>query len=277
LLLRPHFEGTLAINDMAQRYLISPGGVVDELLAGTIDSSRTLTVNGLQNHSFIDAMLPRVLRERGVDDTSVLPDYPYRDDALLYWQAIYRWVTAYLGLYYQSDADVHQDRELSAWCAELLDQDGGRVRGLGQNGSIDTRADLIDAVAHILFTSSVQHAAVNFPQYDLMSYVPNMPLACFAPAPQTKTGADSRDYLALLPPMDHAGLQLSVGYLLGSVHYTVLGHYPLNHFPDPRVAILLSAFQDELATIDDTIEQRNQKRRPYLFLAAPGIPQSINI
>ncbi len=40
LLLRPHFEGTLAINDMAQRHLISPGGGVDELLVGTIASSR---------------------------------------------------------------------------------------------------------------------------------------------------------------------------------------------------------------------------------------------
>ena len=60
-----------AISD--ESHLISPGGVVDELLAGTITSSRTLTVNGLQNHSFIDGMLPRALRERGVDDPKPRP------------------------------------------------------------------------------------------------------------------------------------------------------------------------------------------------------------
>src|SRR5262249_16686835 len=146
-------------------------------------SSRGLAVTGLQNYAFNDGMLLQVLHERGVDDANALPNYPYRDDSLLYREAIHRWVKAYLELYYQSDADVQQDAELTAWCTELLAQDGGRVRGLGQNGAIGTRDCLADAVTHILFTSSVQHAAVNFPQYDLMSYVPNMPLACYAPAP----------------------------------------------------------------------------------------------
>lgn len=109
LLLRPHFEGTLAINDMAQRHLISSGGIVDELLGGAIQSSRTLTVRGLENHDFNDGMLPRTFQAHGVEDTSLLPSYPYRDDALLYWQAIRRWVAAYLALYYPSDADVQQD------------------------------------------------------------------------------------------------------------------------------------------------------------------------
>ncbi|HEY7308990.1 MAG TPA: lipoxygenase family protein [Gemmataceae bacterium] len=277
LLLGPHFEGTLAINDMAQRHLINAGGIVDELLAGTIDSSRGLTVKGLQNYAFNDGMLLQTLRDRGVEDANALPNYPYRDDSLLYREAIRRWVTAYLELYYQSDADVQQDAELTAWCKELLAQDGGRVSGLGQNGAIGTRDYLADVVTHILFTSSVQHAAVNFPQYDLMSYVPNMPLACFAPAPQAKAGVTLQDYLNVLPPMDHAGLQLSVGYLLGSVHYTVLGHYAFGHFDDPRVAAPLSAFQNDLAAIDNTIRQRNQNRRPYSFLIASGIPQSINI
>lgn len=277
LLLRPHFEGTLAINDMARRHLINPGGAVDELLGGTIQSSRTLTVNSLANYDFNDGMLPATFQNRGVQDANLLPNYPYRDDSLLYWRAIRRWVTAYLALYYQSDADVQQDRELTGWFSELIAQNGGRVRGLGQNGVLGTLDSLTDAVTLILFTSSVQHAAVNFPQYDLMSYVPNMPLACFAEAPKVKSGATLQDYLAMLPPLDHAGLQLSIGYLLGSVHYIALGHYPFGHFQDPRVTTLLDAFQTELDSIGTTIQQRNQQRRPYLFLVPSGIPQSINI
>lgn len=151
------------------------------------------------------------------------------------------------------------------------------MRGLGQNGTIGTRDSLTDAVTLIVFTSSVQHAAVNFPQYDLMSYVPNMPLACFTAAPKAKSGATVQDYLDMLPPRDHAGLQLSIGYLLGSVHYTVLGDYAFDHFQDPRVMEPLTAFQKELADIDATIQERNQQRRPYVFLVPSGIPQSINI
>lgn len=40
ILPRPHFEGTLAINDAAWKHLVSDGGVVDRLLAGTIEASR---------------------------------------------------------------------------------------------------------------------------------------------------------------------------------------------------------------------------------------------
>jgi arachidonate 15-lipoxygenase len=159
----------------------------------------------------------------------------------------------------------------------LVSQDGGRVPGLGDNGSFGSLNHLIDAVTLIVYTASVQHAAVNFPQYDLMSYVPNMPLACFAPAPTKKTGATLQDVLAMLPPHRPTGLQLSLGYLLGTVHYSRLGDYGWHHFGDKQVNAPLSAFQKQLEVIGKTIDKRNAARRPYEFLVPSGIPQSINI
>jgi hypothetical protein len=38
-----------------------------------------------------------------------------------------------------------------------------------------------------------------------------------------------------------------------------------------------SDFRNELASIEEPIRQRNQQRRPYVFLVPSGIPQSINI
>jgi arachidonate 15-lipoxygenase len=118
---------------------------------------------------------------------------------------------------------------------------------------------------------------VNFPQFDLMSYVPNMPLAGYRPAPTSKAPATEADYLAMLPPLDMAELQLDLGYLLGSLHYTQLGQYPPDRFRDPRVEPLLKGFQKRLGEIDRTITERNRTRRTYSTLNASGIPQSINV
>jgi arachidonate 15-lipoxygenase len=129
----------------------------------------------------------------------------------------------------------------------------------------------------VVFTCSVQHAAVNFPQYDVMSYAPRMPFAAYAPPPTTKTGATEADYLALLPPLNIAEQQMEIGYLLGSVRYTTLGRYGPRAFRDPRVAEPLAVFQTRLAEIGTKIEERNSERRPYTVLAASGVPQSINV
>ncbi len=277
VLLRPHFEGTLAINNMAKGYLVDDRGPVDELLGGTIDSTRHLTVKGVQSYPFDEVMLPATFQARGVDDPHLLANYPYRDDALLFWDAIRRWVADYLALYYRSDADVQEDPELAAWFAELVSVDGGRVPGIGKRGATCTREYLIDAATLIVYTASVQHAAVNFPQYDLMSYVPNMPLACYAPAPTEKGVSTQADYLAMLPPLHHANLQMGLGALLGSIRYTTLGEYGEGRFRDPRVAEPLRRFRDEIQAIGAKIDERNHHRRPYEFLVPAGIPQSINI
>jgi arachidonate 15-lipoxygenase len=276
LLLIPHFEGTLAINEAAWRHLISDRGAVSRLLGGTIDESRGLSAAGVQSHNFRESILPRTLRARGVDDDSWLANYPYRDDALLYWDAIAHWVLDYLALYYPSDEEVGRDVELLAWIDEIGAEDGGRIKGFEQAPS-PTIAGLAEALTMIIYTCSVQHAAVNFPQYSLMSYTPRMPLAGYAPAPSKKKGATQEDLLAILPPLDVAELQMELGYLLGTVHYTTLGHYRADQFADPRVAVPLARFQVKLDEIGKVVEERNKTRTPYQFLARSGIPQSINI
>jgi len=276
LLLAPHFEGTLSINDAAWKYLIANNGVVDKLLAGSIRATRELAAAAVQAR-FEEAQLPKALAARGVDDADCLPCYPYRDDAILYWNAIQKWVVEYLATYYAGDADVQGDDELQAWFAELHSSDGGRINGLGRSPTIATRADLAATLTTIIYTCSVQHAAVNFPQFDLMSYVPNMPLAGYSPAPTAKKGGTDADYRAMLPPLDMAELQLNLAFLLGGIHYTTLGAYRPNHFDDPRVLGPLGRFQAAIQDIGAAIHERNLARRPYGFLSPAGIPQSINI
>lgn len=277
VLLAPHFEGTLYINDSAQRVLLAPKGGVDLVMSTRIDISRGLAGTVMQSWNLDDALPPVALRRRGVDDASALPDYPYRDDALLVWDAVRAWVSDYVRLYYTSDADLLADPELVAWAAELRADDGGRLRSFARSGRVESLEYLIDVLALVIFTAGPQHAAVNFPQAELMCFAPAMPLAAYRPPPTSREGVSMADYLDLLPPLDMAHLQRDLGVMLGSLRHTKLGEYESGHFQDPRVGAPLAAFQARLAEVERTIAERNRTRPPYEYLMPSLIPQSINI
>ena len=118
---------------------------------------------------FYKQMPPTEFASRGVSDPNVLPEYPYRDDALLIWQALLDWATNYVGVYYLSDADVTGDTELAAWTTEIASS--GKILGFKP---ITSRGQLAQVVAMIMFTASAQHAAVNFPQSQFMIYQPEI-------------------------------------------------------------------------------------------------------
>ena len=269
----PHFEGTLSINNAAAEKLVAPGGPVELLTSSPIKQTLQAVVSGVESYLFDEQFLPKALAQRDVADSDTLPNYPYRDDALLYWNAIHQWVTEYVGTYYKTKSDVAGDPELQRWATEVVSGEGGRIRGMS---AINSREYLAEVLTMVIYTASVQHAAVNFPQWDYMSYVPKMPLAGYAPAPTSTAEATEEDYLKYLPPTDIARLQMEVGYMLGTVHYTQLGQYDPDHF-EPEVAASLKTFQASIQDIGQQIQAGNQKRRPYHILAPAGIPQSINI
>ncbi|WP_437963415.1 lipoxygenase family protein [Sorangium sp. So ce260] len=281
VLLTPHLQGTLAINNAAEADLIAPGGPVDNLLAGTIASSTRLAVDSVLSYSVNQQFLPVALARRGVDDPVALPSYPYRDDALLLWGAIHTWVSRYLAIYYTSDADVQGDYELQGWITELSSPSACALKDIGEDGAIRTAAYLSDLLTHVIFTASAQHAAVNFPQGFLMSFTPALPLAAYAPAPSVTTGLPPSEIFQHLPPLQQALLQLNVMMLLGGVYYSRLGDYDRNipgrYFTDARVREPLEAFQRALMETETIIGNRNLQRVPYVVLLPSEIPQSINI
>ncbi|MBS0482786.1 MAG: arachidonate 15-lipoxygenase [Proteobacteria bacterium] len=281
-LLVPHFEGTLFINYEAATSLIVPGGPIDRIFGGTIASSQKMAADARLGFDFTLRMPPNDFKARGVDDAGKLPDYPYRDDALLVWQAIREWVQGYVGLYYCDDTAVIGDTELAAWAADIVGE--GRVKGFGP---IQTRHQLVDACAMVLFTASAQHAAVNFPQAAIMEFAPAVTGALWQDVPQQREGHDRKDWLDHMPPSALALKQLEVLYLLGSLQYRPLGTYLSRDFPypawftDPQVTGSegpLVRFQAALAKVEERIVARNAERRvAYPFLLPSAVPTSINI
>ena len=281
-LLVPHFEGLLFINNQAATSLIAANGPIDHIFGGTITSSQLTASAARLSFDFYAKMLPNDLAARGVADAAQLPDYPYRDDALLVWQSIHDWATQYVDIYYADDAAVTGDTELATWTASLMAE--GAIKGFK---AITTRDQLALVCTMVMFTASAQHAAVNVPQKAIMAFAPAITGAGWSPAPTVQTGHNRQEWLGSMPPLTLALEQLDVLFLLGSVYYRPLGTYLSNDFPypawfrDPAIIgadCALPRFQAALHEVETRILARNAERRsPYTFLQPSLIPTSINI
>lgn len=288
-LLIPHFRFTININDSALHSLIAPGGVVATNVGPAIESTLEMVRLAHEAWRWDDNHPERVFKLRGLDR---LPDFAFRDDALLLWPAIHKFVAGYLRTYYRSEADLRDDSELQAWIHELTAPQFCGFKGLGGlTATGDPRAPmriesldyLIDMVALILYIAGPQHSAVNYAQYPMMSYMPVVAGTIYSPPPTRSTVINTREDLKpWFPPLDVGLYTFSFEYLLSGVQFDRFGHYEANprmpYFQDERVQGGVAEFQDALALAEIEIRRRNRERPiPYPYLLPSHIPNSISI
>jgi arachidonate 15-lipoxygenase len=280
-LLNPHFEGTAAINIGARTSLIRPERSVDRLIGSKIEMNYPYLKKARLNHSFRDNMPKVRFHKLKTDDSSLLPSYPYREDAIQIWDAIHDWVSAYVKLWYGNEAAVKSDSELQNWANEIHER--GQVKDFcgGRGQGIQGASELIDLLTMIIFTAGPQHAAVNFAQGREMLFVPANPLAGYAPEPKG-TGHTLQDLLDILPPLDVAVQTWGILTLLAGVNTTRLGDYRGAFAEHKGATEANDAFTQRLKSVEATITQANQQRRAiwgldYVHLLPSRIPASINI
>jgi arachidonate 15-lipoxygenase len=276
VLLAPHFETTLAVNQVARKSVVNPGGVQDRLLAPTIEAQTTI-LNRSVGTLDLASLDPTVdYARRGVDDAGALPAYPFRDDALPIWTALRRFVESYVRLYYASDADVTGDAELAAFVHEVGAESGGRLPAMVAGVAVETIGDVVDLISRIVFRATAYHATINNSNYDWAAYVPSMPTAGGAALPPRGTASDA-DLSAMLPPSEIGWETITATYQVANLHINWLGKYDAGHFVDARVAPLVKQFQADLDTIEADTTARNADRPlPYTFLLPSRITASIN-
>ncbi|MFM7406754.1 MAG: lipoxygenase family protein [Cuspidothrix sp.] len=284
-LLSPHFKFLIAINNRGNSILLAEGGAIDNLIALTLETSIKLMSRAYREKSFWYYSLLNDIELRGVEP-KFLPDFPYRDDALLLWEAIAKYVSRFLQRYYPDDKAVQQDTYLQAWAEELgaplntrpksdfpqvpawlpkeLVAESGilpselpaypRVPGFTKIGSLQ---QLIDIATITIFTCGPQHAALNFSQFDYMTYVPNAPLSNYS-YPDTPTNLEE-----LLPPTDQDLAQMELTTALTGINWGRLGSSDLiqfHHKTDSealrRNRQILTQFQNDLSLIENTIKGR---------------------
>ncbi|CAM9249501.1 unnamed protein product [Ascophyllum nodosum] len=306
-LLKPHLEGTAMINWGAQNLLIVEGGPVDNLQANDIKDSWTLVLAETVKRISKDFSPIADFEERQVTVKDFPGRYPYRDFGTQYWEAIYTWVKEYLDarllIYYTNDKDIEEDYELKGFVEEMTGiaqmmwlnefYTSNDKKGIITKARLSSAGQPEDVIASIIYSASVLHAAVNFPQSPTMSFVPSCPGSMFAPIPSEKKERTFKDYLAHLPPLEVAKEHVTVLTLLGSIFYTKLGDYEPTAFDDDRVRAPLAKFQAAIEEIDDNITNANAeivagwrkrgknkkqaKNFGYYTLLPDSIPQSINI
>lgn len=289
VLLKPHFRFTISINSSALHSLIIPGGVVATNVGPKIEDTWELVRQAHLAWQFDDNNPETVFDIRGVAD---IPSFPFRDDTKLLWDALSKWVSDYINVYYPTQEDMLQDNELQAWINELVSPNYAKVTGmtgLKETGDpkkpfiIDDRDYLIKVIAQIIYIAGPQHASVNYAQYPLMSYMPSVAGTIYQPAPGKDTQLNSEDdCLAWYPPLDVSLYTFLFEYLLSGVQYDTFGHYSedpkIPYFKDRRLSQGLSQFQEELAHIESTIRKRNRARpMDYPFQLPSQIPNSISI
>ena len=279
-MLQPHFTGTIEINHAARTKLLGPGGPIDEAIA--IGARGCLTLIGIayERWTFAGANPVTDLQARGLLDKEVLPNYHYRDDALVLFAAIGTFVREVLRVYYADDDAVQQDTELQAWARELTIPGGGQVEGLPfSDGQIATFEQLTALVAQVVFNCSVEHAAVNNGQYAQFGWIPNTPGALYLAPPRDRGPRNEANFVYALPGAHAVGQQLALVHLLSKRTQKPLGVYPDAFFNGVMpVRDAIDRFRGHLDDIGRAIQERNKRLPvPYLFLQPWIVSRSIEI
>ena len=117
-----------------------------------------------------------------------------------------------------------KDPELRYWASDLHDNgyqaksDGSVDKGFP--ASFTTRENLAHFLTMIIFTSSCQHAAVNFSQMDVYGFIPNAPGLLRKPPPSQKGEVNLRHIMDALPTKHEASIYVSIVYDLTRIYST---------------------------------------------------------
>jgi arachidonate 15-lipoxygenase len=281
ILLTKHFAALLVINELGILTLISQSGIIQQIFEGGVDGSLELIANAYQNWTFDDMDFPNDLARRGVDNPTSLPYFPFRDDGMLIWNLLGQYVREYINHYYTDDNAVVLDYELQAWAQQLggaLDAGAGGVPGFPKQ--IGTCKQLADIVQRIIWTAGPQHAAVNFPQIDYTTFIPNSSGSTYL-AP-VDGNVDEATLLQILAPKEQTEVQVKASYALAGYHYDQLLNYDLNT-ADGSDAIVKKYYQQLTTTVRKTIVESNNKRAAqagllvYPYFLPENIPNSTSV
>jgi hypothetical protein len=114
---------------------------------------------------FKDSHLLNELESRGFDQEFDMPCYLYREDGRKIWEAYGNFSRNFIDATYLSDSEVKEDKGLRLWTKEMRQK--ACVPGFPDHfQDKETLALTLQTLGCI----SVQHAAVNFPQYDVSIY-----------------------------------------------------------------------------------------------------------
>ncbi|KAH6810607.1 hypothetical protein C2S51_024369 [Perilla frutescens var. frutescens] len=278
-LLEPHFKDTMQVNALARSMLLNAGGILENMLF-TRDISMELSSFLYRSWRFDEQSLPADLIKRGLatynpnqpENVELLfQDYPYGADGLDIWIAIKNWVTEYCLYFYEDDASLRSDTEITEWWSEIRNVGHGDKSNETWWYAMTTLSELIETLTILIWTVSAHHAAISLGQYDYAGYPPNRPTACRKPIPSEGTMEfaefltdPDKYFLSMLPGKFETTLGIAVVDVLSrrSSGETSLGQQPsMKWTDDERLHRIFIGFEDDLEEVKERIQARNRDPR----------------
>ncbi|CAG5091296.1 Oidioi.mRNA.OKI2018_I69.PAR.g12956.t1.cds [Oikopleura dioica] len=275
-LMFPHLLHVVNSNVYGRNGLLASGALSDMGFSLGGGGHVQLMQRGLKKWTIDDFDVPKNLEKRGLLDDKI-KEFGYRDDSLLYWAAIKKYVRGIIELYYKSDDDLAQDSELQNWIKEANNYGFSNADDVKLN-EIDTRDNLIHLLTGIIFSSSVQHAADGYPMFDIYGNTAHHPFLLRQPAPADKS-ATMEDIMNTLPDQDGMVLQMGVTISLSTPPPTevYLGEFPMKLLKEENAQQIQEQFTKEIQEIGVKIDERNKSWRvPYKYLHPEKVPARID-
>ncbi|KAG7158596.1 polyunsaturated fatty acid lipoxygenase ALOX15B-like isoform X2 [Homarus americanus] len=282
-LMAPHFLFLLAINTRGLEKLVAPGGWVDNCMTQGVTGIFNLMKRGFDRWRFDrEGQVEKELEARGVLDKTILPYYPYRDDAIPLYNVIKKYVTTVVKHHYDTPEKISGDWELRWWREELVksrDENGVGLQNVpGTADGFTTVEEVIDVVTVIISICSLGHAAANFQQYEQYGFVPNYPGILMLDIPKEKKNYTEEEIMAMLPDKRMTLDIMVITKLLSSRGTKSLGDFEMQYLYDPVGVQAAEEFQKDLKRLSYEMKGRNIDR-PWKFdwLDPEIVPNSISV
>ncbi|ESN98770.1 hypothetical protein HELRODRAFT_66521 [Helobdella robusta] len=285
-LLAPHFLFLPSINARGLDQLISENGWIDRTTSLGREGMFELMKRGMDDWRMdVHGTFPKELESRGLLDLKVLNDYGYRDDGMLVYKALERYVNKIVFKCYESLEKLNNDIEIQNFARELsISKDDGGA-GIKKNGTeickTFTRAEDVSMLCiNVIFTCTVQHAASNFPQYNEYAFPPNYPSILNGVPPTDKSPRTEEDILAVIPDKATTLEIMSITKLFSTRPPKSLTQWDFQNQFDYTAITAEAELRKELESISQTIKQRNETRDDivkYFYLDPKNIPNFISV
>ncbi|XP_065059744.1 allene oxide synthase-lipoxygenase protein-like [Rhopilema esculentum] len=266
-ILKFHCRGLIPLNAQGKVTLLDAPQTVRSLFSRGNKGAIALLYKGFQTMKWNDIDLEENIKDRGMEDTKMLPYYPYRDDGRLVDKVLEKFTKKLINMYYRWDVDVRKDTEIQALAQELSSAGKtgpqaayGRIQGL--EPSFSKKSQLASFLKETLWIV-VQHAMFSFPIAEYGSTT-NNPTKLYE-------GKDAK-FFDMLPGSVASVLQGSLTHGLGSLHYDEFFDYS-EEITCERLRHLVRHAYDDMKHARDEIHERNRKRYQAGHLTNPFMLQ----
>lgn len=274
-LCRPHLQHVVAINQLSRDVLIFGDGISN--YAKAINAATLVRVM-FKVFDFNDLNLPKLLKKKGLDSDK-LQNYHFREDALLLWKAIEKYIGKVVQIYYETDEDVESDEQLQEWIRDMAYEGLGWMddNPRGCPTSLTSICELVQFITTCVYAGSVHHSASHNPSIDIYKFAPNAPGGLRMPVHKRGEGSMER-ILNSLPDGDMIAIQHASSFVLSEPveDETRLGEFPMQLFTEEEPKKVLQEFGEDINTISEKIKERNKSLKyPYEYILPENVPVGV--